>query len=542
MHHFSLASWNARALIVVTLCVASCGGSSDDDEDDGSGNPGTDVTPPITNASPGGGAYPAPVTVKLTSNEPATIYYTLDGTLPAVGDPNTHSGPSPISGIAVNSSPTEIHYFGVDTAGNEEIVRSALYVIDTTLPAITILGPPPAPLGLLTTRTIQWQSSEGGTYRIQLGGDGSPGTGVVLQVGSVAANSQRTFNINGWQLAFGSAEPLWILVSDTATNVGTASVDLELKELETMPLNPETHGIAITPDGASALISLFNAHEVARFDIDPDSPSFHTQTGGISVGFQPGDLAITPDGTRAYVGHLSGVDVIDVASEAVETIPVDVGDPIADIALTPDGKRAYFARSGFVYVLDTDPSSPNYHDIPLPAASNSPLFLSANLAVSADGTRLLVGWFGVGAYSLAVLDIDPASPTFHTVLSTPVPVGLANSVAPSTANQSQFGFAGDSLGNMARVDLDAAPPTIELSNASITPDASLITFDDDFMLILKQGSNALSIVQPDTLSIVGIIEWQRLGDVGAITPDGQVAYVLRNAGLPTQEIVAVPLE
>ncbi len=540
MRHSLLSSSHVRALLLVTLCLASCGSSNDEDDD--SGNPANDVTPPVTNASPPGGAYSAAQTVKLTSNEPATIYYTLDGSVPVIGDPNTQSGPSPITGLAVNTSPTQITFFGVDTAGNEETVRTHAYIIDTTDPIVATVGPAPELFGLLTTQSIAWQSNENGTYRIQLGGNGAPNTGVLLEVGSVTALTQKTIALHGWQLTFGPAQPLWILVSDAATNVGTTSVDIELKGLETLPLNPATRGIAITPDGTSALISFFNAHELARYDIDPASPSFHTQTAGISIGFQPGDLAITPDGTRAYVGHLTGVDVIDTTSEAVQTIPLDVGDPIADIAITPDGTRAYFARSGILYVLDTDPSSPTFHDIPLQVAPNTPLFLSAHVAVTPDGKRLLVGWFGVVEYSLAVVDIDPASPTFHQVIATPVPVVGANSVAPSVSNDSQFAFVGNALGNMGRVALNVPPINIDLMNASISPDASLVTNDDAFLLILRRGSTALTIVEPDTLSIVGILTWQSLGDVGAITPDGQRAYLLRNAGLATQELVAVPLE
>src|SRR6266702_864407 len=43
--------------------------------------------PPTTIASPPGGIYNVPQTVTLTNNEPATIYYTLDGS-----EPTTTSG------------------------------------------------------------------------------------------------------------------------------------------------------------------------------------------------------------------------------------------------------------------------------------------------------------------------------------------------------------------------------------------------------------------------------------------------------------------
>jgi hypothetical protein len=52
----------------------------------------TDTTPPVTNASPAGGAYTGQVTVTLSSNEPATTYYcTGTGCNPTA----VYSSPSP---------------------------------------------------------------------------------------------------------------------------------------------------------------------------------------------------------------------------------------------------------------------------------------------------------------------------------------------------------------------------------------------------------------------------------------------------------------
>jgi YVTN family beta-propeller protein len=57
----------------------------------------------------------------------------------------------------------------------------------------------------------------------------------------------------------------------------------------------------------------------------------------IPVGQSPTAVAITPDGTHAYVTNLTDgtVSVIDTASNMVATIPVGAG-PIG-VAITPDG-------------------------------------------------------------------------------------------------------------------------------------------------------------------------------------------------------------
>src|SRR5450631_821295 len=67
----------------------------------------------------------------------------------------------------------------------------------------------------------------------------------------------------------------------------------------------------------------------------------------VSVGDEPSDLALTPDGSRAYVVNTGGmsfngdtVSVIDTATNTVAAT-VAVGNAPFGVAVTPDGSRAY---------------------------------------------------------------------------------------------------------------------------------------------------------------------------------------------------------
>ena len=67
----------------------------------------------------------------------------------------------------------------------------------------------------------------------------------------------------------------------------------------------------------------------------------------ISVGASPTGVAITPDGTRAYVANDSfsgSVSVIDTTSNTV-VATIAVGGYPGGIAITPDGTRAYVTNS-----------------------------------------------------------------------------------------------------------------------------------------------------------------------------------------------------
>lgn len=92
-----------------------------------------DTTPPTTSADPPGGTYAGPLSVRLQADEPAQIYYSLDGSEPS-RDGLQYAGP-----IELDADAT-LKFRAVDAAGNWEVVRTASYVINAAttwvLPAL----------------------------------------------------------------------------------------------------------------------------------------------------------------------------------------------------------------------------------------------------------------------------------------------------------------------------------------------------------------------------------------------------------------------
>lgn len=93
-----------------------------------------DITAPVTSSLPAGGSYNSAQVVTLTASEPATIYYTLDGSTPSVASP-VYSGPLTISVT------TTLKYFALDASGNAETVKQQVYTIDTVAPVVTAYPP-----------------------------------------------------------------------------------------------------------------------------------------------------------------------------------------------------------------------------------------------------------------------------------------------------------------------------------------------------------------------------------------------------------------
>jgi hypothetical protein len=119
MHFSRLITMGALA----TLSVASIIGSG--------GNGGSSVpSSPVTTSSLASGIYDEPQTIILTTDRPATIYYSLDGNMPSVGSANTFSGPSPLANIQIAQDTNLLQYFAVDNTGGRESAKSETYVIN----------------------------------------------------------------------------------------------------------------------------------------------------------------------------------------------------------------------------------------------------------------------------------------------------------------------------------------------------------------------------------------------------------------------------
>jgi hypothetical protein len=156
-----------------------------------------DKTPPNLSIDPP--LYTRQVgTVTITSDEPATIYYTLDGS-PTTTDSASASDEAVIPSVPDN---TILRTFAIDLAGNQspEVIR--IWVVDRD-------GPPP-PIGFTlaigadqATRTLTWQmppdSRPGGVLvaRVDKRIDAAPVSGQTYNVGDQIGTSATVVAVTG---------------------------------------------------------------------------------------------------------------------------------------------------------------------------------------------------------------------------------------------------------------------------------------------------------------------------------------------------------
>ena len=125
--------------------------------------------------------------------------------------------------------------------------------------------------------------------------------------------------------------------------------------------------IAITPDGTKAYISNYDGDSVSIMDTTSDTITGTVMdTNNTFVG--PNGIAITPDGNRAYVCNDSNntVSIIDIDTNTVTgtvTSSSQLSSP-GQITITSDGKTAYVTNWGnTISVISTDPLAYAYNTV-----------------------------------------------------------------------------------------------------------------------------------------------------------------------------------
>jgi YVTN family beta-propeller protein len=231
-------------------------------------------------------------------------------------------------------------------------------------------------------------------------------------------------------------------------------------------------------------------------------------------------IAITPDGTRAYVTHAGSGDTVSVINTASNTLvgSIFVGTRPLGIAMSADGSHVYVANevSKTVSVISTAANS---------VVKTIPVALSGanDVALNPSGTHLLVG----GCLSSVLSVINTVTNLIEKTI--PVPYGCSGAIAFLHGGTHAYVQNGSSLLRVNTVTnavdtVLSGLPSCSASSLAITPDGTRA-------YLASPGhsncgvANTVRVFDTATHTLTGTITVGN-GPVGiAITPNGERVYV-----------------
>jgi YVTN family beta-propeller protein len=317
-------------------------------------------------------------------------------------------------------------------------------------------------------------------------------------------------------VARGAAPPVWITDATDITNVTIldSGTDATIGSIDNIVTDGSSKP-AISPDGKFAYLPQILNAALMRFDTG--SLQFALNVNGLDC---PDQAAVTPDGSRIYVGtgctDTNTVNVIDASTYKISD-SFTAGNGPLPIAITPDGLTGYVGNDadGTVSVFDTEANS---------------VTKTVNVGVEPSGIGITPGGGKVYVANFGSDNVSVISTAMNAVIKT-VPVGSGPLDVAVTPDGSLAFIVNrqvnDPDGSVSIIDTatDAVVKTVtvgpEPSSAAITPDgakAYVTNFDDDTVSVLDVASKTVA----KTISF---------GHMGQGFPDGAVV-------LPDQAPVA----
>lgn len=312
--------WRLAILAAAATPLAACndivcGEGTYADGDTCIGYDPNDATAPVTTADPPGGRGRAalPESVVLTSDEPARIYVTTDGSDP---DPATTPGEtSPVTVVDITQGMT-LKWIAVDRAGNREEIKSTIFDSDTTPPT------PPSAFTVTmngTTAQVAWANPADGDFagtavaRVSDVVDVLPTDGMVVGPGMLSSSVQVLQVGTGTTLSDPGRLPgptryvAWSyddlgnysapVIAGASLPIGTLTAQLTYDTaantlaMPTVPENISLTGTTATLSGTTLTVSLKLTNNTTRYfhnfkaEVTSATNATYTSSDGTADGF-----------------------------------------------------------------------------------------------------------------------------------------------------------------------------------------------------------------------------------------------------------------
>ena len=277
--------------------------------------------------------------------------------------------------------------------------------------------------------------------------------------------------------------------------------------VNTIPVGRKPFGVAVTPDDSKVYIANSGDNTVSVIDT-----ATNTVTGSpIAVGTNPVGVAVTPDGKTVYVTNQGDgtVSVINTATDTVIGSAIDVGCPIANcgrkttnipsgIAVTPDGSKVYVGNLG----------APGYASV-IATASNTVTTINTKkattgVAVKPDGSKVYLG-----SLNGQVLAIDVATNSLGH--GSTIGVGSGSEGVAVTPDGSKVYVADSAVGTVSVINTGTNKVIGSIAVGS-DPQGVSVTSDGSKVYVANEGNGtvdgtvsiidtATNTVEPSTITV-----------------------------------------
>jgi YVTN family beta-propeller protein len=291
----------------------------------------------------------------------------------------------------------------------------------------------------------------------------------------------------------------------------------------TLPVGAQPWGVAISPDGSRAYVANRNSASVSVISL-----ADNTVVGTIPVGLGPTGVVVSRDGSRVYVANRTAhtISVINTADlTSVGTIPAG-GEPMG-LSLSPDGSRLYATLVDTAHLAAISTST-------LTVVSSAPVGPQPfSVAVSPDGSWAFVA--NRGANSVSVLAL-PAMAAAGDVAVGAEPFAIVADPAAGAQGAYSANFLGNSVTQISRTGAAwTAVRTIPVPNS---PTGLAFSQDGSRLYVTRYAAAAVATVNVANGAIAQTVPVAG-GPMGiAVSPDGSAAAVA-NLGAASVSVLAV---
>ena len=247
----------------------------------------------------------------------------------------------------------------------------------------------------------------------------------------------------------------------------------------TIPVGNGPLGVAITPDGATVLITNTTDGTVSVIN-----GATNTVTATVPVGHQPNAVVVKADGSRAYVvnGGDSTVSVVDLSRDVVTaSIPLisRVGNVpaagSANAAISPDGSRVYVMNTTDESVSVIDTTTNTFVTAVSLRQPNETYLPQAGIAVTPDGKFV----FASNSFGFSVIDTTTNAATPRGSIGSPKTIVFSPDGTLAYLNENDvaiYNVANASLQNFFIPELPNNAGGFTVASIALTPDGKKVFF------------------------------------------------------------------